>query len=58
MTQAPWTVTAQTPLVDVATHMAEEKLGSAVVLENDKVVGVFTTTDGMRALAALLEPMR
>ena len=30
------------------------KLGSAVVLENDRVVGVFTTTDGMRVLAELL----
>ena len=54
MTQAPWTVTADTPLVEVAMHMAEKKMGSAVVLENDKVVGVFTTTDGMRVLAELL----
>ena len=54
MSQAPWTVEPSTPLVDVATHMAEAKLGSAVVMENDKVVGVFTTTDGMRVLAELL----
>ena len=34
--------------------MAETKIGSAVVMENDKVVGVFTTTDGMRVLAQML----
>lgn len=54
MSQAPWTVGPTTPLVEVALHMAETKIGSAVVMENDKVVGVFTTTDGMRALAQLL----
>lgn len=54
MTQAPWTVAPTTPLVEVAAHMAREKLGSAVVMENDKVVGVFTTVDGMRVLAELL----
>ena len=54
MTQAPWTVSPTTPLLEVAMHMAEQKLGSAVVMENDKVVGVFTTTDGMRVLAELL----
>ena len=54
MSQAPWTVTPETPLVDVAQHMAETKIGSAVVMEHDKVVGVFTTTDGMRVLAEML----
>ncbi|MFZ5442803.1 MAG: CBS domain-containing protein [Myxococcota bacterium] len=50
----PWTVTPETPLQEVAQSMADKKLGSAVVLENDKVIGVFTTTDGMRCLAELL----
>ncbi len=54
MTQAPWTVAPQTPVVEVAKYMADKKVGSAVVMENDRVVGVFTTTDGMRALAELL----
>jgi acetoin utilization protein AcuB len=35
----------------VAAHMAEHKLGCAVVLEGNKVVGVFTTVDALRALA-------
>ncbi len=54
MSQAPFTVSPTTPLVEVASHMAETKIGSAVVMENDKVVGVFTTVDGMRVLAQLL----
>lgn len=54
MSQAPWTVDPATPLLEVAQHMAETKIGSAVVMERDKVVGVFTTTDGMRVLAEML----
>lgn len=50
----PWTVEPETPVRDVAKSMADKKLGSAVVLQNDKVIGVFTTTDGMRCLAELL----
>ena len=56
MTREPWTVEPNMPLAEVATHMAEARLGSAVVMENDKVVGVFTTTDGLRILGELLAP--
>lgn len=56
MTQAPWTVSAKTPVAEVAQAMAEKKLGSAVVLDaNGRVIGVFTTTDGMRVLAEQLK---
>lgn len=55
MSQAPYTVAPTAPLEVVARHMAKHKLGSAVVLDANKVVGVFTTTDGMRALADMLE---
>ncbi len=55
MSQAPYAVSPGTSLAEVAREMAQRKLGSAVVMEGAKVVGVFTTTDGMRALAALLE---
>jgi acetoin utilization protein AcuB len=54
MRRAPWTVAPSTPLESAARHMARHKLGSSVVLENDKVVGIFTSTDGLRALAELL----
>lgn len=55
MSQVPFTVSPGTSLLTAVRHMAKKKLGSAVVVENDKVVGVFTTTDGMRVLADLLE---
>lgn len=55
MSQVPFTVSPGTSLLTAVRHMAKKKLGSAVVVENDKVVGVFTTTDGMRVLADLLD---
>lgn len=59
MSQAPWTVKGTALLHDVARVMADRKLGSAVVLDDaDHVIGVFTTTDGMRVLADVLEPKR
>jgi CBS domain-containing protein len=36
--------------------MARLKVGSAVVLKGNDVVGVFTAVDGLRALAELLRP--
>jgi acetoin utilization protein AcuB len=55
MSQAPYTVPASEPLEVVARHLAKHKLGSAVVVDaNQKVIGVFTVTDGMRALAEVL----
>lgn len=37
----------------VANEMAERRIGSAVVAHNDKLLGLFTTTDALRALSAL-----
>lgn len=55
MSQAPYTVTPTTPLEVAARHMATHKLGSAVVVDpNQKVIGVLTVTDAMRALADVL----
>jgi len=50
----PYTVAPSASLQDVARTMAEHKYGSAVVVEGDEVVGVFTTTDALRALASVL----
>lgn len=55
MSGVPYCVEPATPLCDVARHMALRKLGSAVVAEHGRVVGVFTTTDALEVLAALLE---
>lgn len=45
-------------LTEVAKHMAEHKLGSAIVVEHGKVVGVFTTIDALRALVHLATQLR
>jgi acetoin utilization protein AcuB len=54
MTPMPYTVARNTPLAAVAREMAERRYGSAVVMEADHVMGVFTTTDALRALADAL----
>lgn len=54
MSTVLYTVMPDTPLDEVAAEMADMKYGSAVVLDHGKVVGVFTTIDGMRALSELL----
>ncbi|AUX27851.1 XRE family transcriptional regulator [Sorangium cellulosum] len=55
MTPVVYTISPDARLDEVSREMAEHKYGSAIVIERGKVVGVFTTTDGMRALAELLE---
>lgn len=59
MSQTVYTVGPGTSLLSAAKEMARRKLGSVVVVDGKKVVGVFTTTDGMRVLADLLggEPL-
>ncbi len=55
MTREPYFVTPDTPLSQVAGQMAEHKYGCAVVMDGMRVVGMFTTTDALRALATVLE---
>jgi acetoin utilization protein AcuB len=54
MLDEPYTVSPETPLDEVVTTMAEHKYGSAIVVQNKHVVGVFTTVDVCRALSELL----
>jgi CBS domain-containing protein len=35
--------------------MAERRIGSAIVVKGDKLVGIFTVTDACRALADVLK---
>lgn len=51
MTPTPYSVKRTASLGHVVREMAEHRYGSAVVMENDHVIGVFTTTDALRALA-------
>jgi len=55
MADQPYTVGPETPLDEVVSTMAEKKYGSAVVVQNNKVVGIFTTVDACQALSELLQ---
>lgn len=45
-----------TPLRDVIGEMLDRKVGSAVVVNDEReVLGIFTTTDALRILAEMLE---
>jgi acetoin utilization protein AcuB len=54
MTQAPYTASPDSPLDEAVRQMAEHKFGSVVVMQNQKVVGIFTTVDACRAFAEML----
>lgn len=45
-------VPPSTPITEVAAEMARRKLGSAVIVDDGKVVGLFTTVDALNAIAA------
>jgi acetoin utilization protein AcuB len=55
MVREPYVVTPQTPLVEMIRAMAERRIGSAIVIEDERVVGVFTTIDALRTFAEFLE---
>ena len=56
MTQNPYCIRKGTSITKVARHLATERIGSAIVVdEKNQIVGIFTTTDGMRLLAEILE---
>lgn len=46
----PYAVSPLTPITEVAQEMELRKVGSAVVVDGDVVVGIFTLIDALRAL--------
>ncbi len=54
MEQNVYAVFPSAPLDQVAAEMASKKYGSAVVMQNLKVVGIFTVVDALTALSELL----
>jgi acetoin utilization protein AcuB len=58
MTSEPFVVGPDAPLDEVAEQMAQRRHGSALVLEGDTLVGIFTTTDALKALVAVLRKGR
>jgi acetoin utilization protein AcuB len=56
MTVEPFQVPPDTPLAEMARHMALHRLGSAVVVDaQDRIVGLFTATDALAVLADMLD---
>jgi acetoin utilization protein AcuB len=53
-TPEPYVTKTSASLDEVAAYMAEHKYGCALVTDNNKLVGIFTEVDAMRALSELL----
>jgi len=53
MSEQPFVVAPDALLADVCLTMEAHRWGCAIVVEHDEVVGVFTTTDALRAVRAL-----
>ena len=54
-TPEPYVTKPDAPLNEVVAHMAEHKYGCALVVDNGKLVGIFTEVDAYKALAELLQ---
>jgi acetoin utilization protein AcuB len=54
MTPEPYVVGPDAELNEVVSTMAAKKYGSAVISDNGRVVGIFTTVDACSAFADLL----
>lgn len=54
MSEDVYTVSPDAPLDEVVGEMASRKYGSAVVMQNQKVVGIYTTVDVCSTLNDLL----
>ncbi|NBV50563.1 CBS domain-containing protein [bacterium] len=49
-----YAVSPDTPLEEVTLQMAQHKYGSAIVIEKNSVIGIFTAQDALRALSEIL----
>lgn len=54
MSQELFKMPADTPVVEVVEKMAERKLGSAIIVDQEKVVGIFTLIDALQLLVKML----
>jgi acetoin utilization protein AcuB len=54
MTAEPYVVDRAAPLRTVANEMARRRIGTALVADHGKVVGIFTAVDALRALVETL----
>lgn len=54
MSEGPYSVSPKAPLGAVCAEMAAHKYGSALVIENHRLVGIFTWVDALHAFSSLL----
>jgi acetoin utilization protein AcuB len=53
--EIPYITAPSTLINEVSAEMAERKVGSALIVDNGHLVGIFTTTDACRALNDLCQ---
>lgn len=58
MAENPVTVNAQATLDEVAFEMSQKKIGSVIVNDGNKLLGIFTVTDALNALIEITRSMR
>ncbi len=54
MSVVPYVVGPDAPVADVLQSMLELRIGSAVVVDDDRPIGIFTTHDALRVLFEVL----
>jgi acetoin utilization protein AcuB len=55
MTREPFTVASGASLIESTREMAERKVGGLPVVNGDELVGMFTTSDAVRALLEMVD---
>lgn len=50
----PITVSPEAPLDEVVSLMAEKRIGSVLVVDNHKLVGIYTWVDALKAMHEIL----
>ena len=54
----PYLVDPDECLDVVALHMAQERIGSALIVKDEQIMGIFTSTDACRWLGSYIQSMR
>jgi acetoin utilization protein AcuB len=54
MSDEPYCVPPDKAIGELAREMADQKYGAAIVVEGNRVVGLFTTVDALRALSTAM----
>jgi acetoin utilization protein AcuB len=58
MTREPHTVATTTPVIEAVEKLLSAKVGGLPVVDGDKLVGIFTERDALRAYLGLLKRVR